>query len=192
MKNFRPQFVILALAATALSSCGRSYYSFQTKASTSAGTVSAPPAATAASDAALPVATASVQTATVSVARETIVIPNALSNPTGQSTNVAQPTEAISATSSALAPISAQAPPLPMGQRLLAHHVLKQVARASMRQQNTASVTHTTASGKGSLVIALVGLIALLIGIIASSGFLITVGIIVLVIGVVLFLLKKL
>lgn len=76
-------------------------------------------------------------------------------------------------------------------QRVAMKKVLKQVAKAESRQQNTASTTHAAATG-GSLTVALVGLAALVIGLIVSSGFLITVGSIVLVVGLVLFILKAL
>lgn len=123
------------------------------------------------------------QSAVVATARETAPVATTTASPVAQPTTFAQPTEALIAAS------PAQARKLSVGQRLLLHRVLKQAARATARQQNTAGVTHTAAV-KGPLTVGLVGLVALLIGIIASSGFLITVGIIVLVIAIVLFVLK--
>ena len=67
----------------------------------------------------------------------------------------------------------------------------KQLAKADARHQNAAAVTHTAAKG-ASVTVAIIGLIALVVGIIASSGLLITLGSIVLVVGLVLLLLSAL
>ena len=97
--------------------------------------------------------------------------------------------QAAAAQTTAAAPVKATKPNLV--QRLAINKVLKQVAKAESRKQNTASTTHAAANGK-SLTVALVGLAALIVGLIVSSGFLITAGAIVLVVGVVLFILKAL
>ncbi|WP_125916466.1 hypothetical protein [Hymenobacter coccineus] len=76
-------------------------------------------------------------------------------------------------------------------QRIAMSKVMKQVAKAEARQQNTASTAETAASGT-AITVALVGLALLLIGIIVGSGFLTTAGAIVLVVGLVLFILKSL
>jgi len=67
---------------------------------------------------------------------------------------------------------------------------MKQLAKASSREQNTASTTQATARVGSSLAVALVGAALLVIGAIVSSGFLVTVGIIVLVVGAVLLVLS--
>ena len=76
-------------------------------------------------------------------------------------------------------------------QRIAINKVTKQVAKAEARQQDTASTAHAAAAGT-SIKVALVGLAALIIGIIVSSGFLITAGAVVLVVGVALFIIKAL
>jgi hypothetical protein len=76
-------------------------------------------------------------------------------------------------------------------QRLMLKKINKQLAKAGVRDQNTASTTATAAKAPG-ITVAIIGLIALLVGIIASSGLLITLGAIVLVVGLVLLLLGAL
>jgi hypothetical protein len=76
-------------------------------------------------------------------------------------------------------------------QRLALNKITKQLSKIDKRQQNTASTTESAARS-GSLTILLVGLVALLVGIIVSSGFLTTIGSIVAVVGLILLLLKAL
>ena len=76
-------------------------------------------------------------------------------------------------------------------QRLAVNKLTKQLHKIEKRQQNTASTTATAATS-GSLTILLVGLVALLVGIIVGSGFLTTIGSIVAVVGLILLLLKAL
>jgi len=76
-------------------------------------------------------------------------------------------------------------------QRLMLKKINKQLAKAGVRDQNTASTTATAAKAPG-ITVAIIGLIALLVGIIASSGLVITLGAIVLVVGIVLLLLGAL
>ena len=78
-----------------------------------------------------------------------------------------------------------------LAQRLVLKKINKQLAKAGVRDQNTAGVAHTAARGTG-ITVAIIGLVALLVGIIASSGLLITLGAIVLVVGLVLLLLGAL
>jgi len=76
-------------------------------------------------------------------------------------------------------------------QRLALKKVMKQVTKAEARQQNTAGVTHTAAKGT-STTIAIVGLVALVVGLIANSALVIILGSIVLAVGLVLLLLNVL
>lgn len=190
MKNFRFYFVALGLAAAALSSCGRSYYSFQSKPSAYLGTVPDVAATAPALGAALPVATLpAMPRMGVATVREAAPAATPMASPAVSPPALFPPVEALATVSPAAEASPAPALKLPAGQRLLLRHVLKQADRAAAHQRSTTGVTHTAAT-KGSLVIALVGLVALVVGIIVSSGFLITVGIIALVVGIVLYLLK--
>lgn len=92
-------------------------------------------------------------------------------------------------TTSAAEPAQAGKPTF--AQRILLNKVTKQLAKADARHQNAAAVTHTAAKS-APITVAIVGLIALVVGIIASSGRLITLGSIVLVVGLVLLLLSAL
>ena len=182
MKIFRPYFAAWLLAAAALSSCERSYYSFQSKAPAYLGSVPTTAAPLAASVAQAPAARA--------VAPDAAVVAVA-SVPEHEAALATLPaaTRGSVASSQVVAAAPAKVAKPSLGQRLALRSLAKQVTKAAARQQNAAEVTHTAAT-KGSLTVAIVGLVALLVGIIASSGFLIALGIILLVVGIVLFLLK--
>lgn len=190
MKIFRSHFVALGLAAAALSSCSRSsYYPFQSKAPAYLGSVPvaaapvAPPAAASEPATAVSAVVSAAPAAAPLLAREAAPAP------------LPAATEPAVATTSAVAAAPAKAAKLPLVQRVALHRVLKQAATAVARQQNTASVTHTAAakdSSKSGFIVAVVGLISLIIGIVAGSGFLITLGVILLIIGAALYFLKLL
>ena len=70
-------------------------------------------------------------------------------------------------------------------QRLALQKVAKQLTKAKTRQQNTASIAKTATKAPG-ITAGIVGLAALIVGLIVSSGFLIVAGSIVLAVGIVL------
>ena len=186
MKILRPYFV--ALAAAALSSCGRSYYSFESKTSAYAGSV--PTAVEPITPAIIPTPAAFESATVVAAVAQTSPVAHA----------AIERNAALTTLSAAIAPVAvpsgvAAAPTKvvksSLVQRLALRSVLKRAAKTTAQQQNTAELTRTAAT-KGSITVALIGLIALVVGLIASSSFLITIGIILIVIGVILFLLKLL
>lgn len=189
MKIFRPHFVVLALAAAALSSCERSYYSFQSKTPTYLA-VPATPAPLAAPVAQVPAALEDDVDAAPAVLAVVLAAAVPAPVPEGKVALATLPTAALVA-SAAGSPVAAatRVEKPSFGQRLALRSLVKQATKATARQQNTAGVTHTAAT-KGSLTVAIIGLVALIVGIIASSGFLIAIGIIALVVGIILYLLK--
>jgi hypothetical protein len=74
-------------------------------------------------------------------------------------------------------------------QQLALKKVMKQLTKAETRQQNSASVTKTAARGP-RMTVGIVGLAALIVGLIASSGFLVAAGPIGLAVGIVLYVLS--
>lgn len=183
--------LLLALCATVatLSSCSRANYAFNPAApaylgSQPARTTAVLPAAPAstspvASVVATPVATAPVKAVAVATRPAASVA----------STMAPAAPEQPTATTLAVEPVKVGKPTF--AQRILLNKVAKQLAKADARHQNAAAVTHTAAKG-APITVAIIGLIALLVGIIASSGLLITLGSIVLVVGLVLLLLSAL
>lgn len=177
MKVTHLYLAALGLAGASLSSCSRSTYSFSP--ATPAYLNSVPTVATAPAPAERPVPAVAVP------ARATAAAPAKAAS--------ARPAYA-AATHAAVAPAMATlatpaAPKVNLAQRLVLKKLAKQVAKAQNHSQNVASTTETAGRG-GSFTIAIIGLIALVVGIIASSGLLITIGSIVLVVGLILALLS--
>jgi len=187
MKYLYHRLAALGMAAASFSSCSRSAYTFNPATPAYLGstrTVAAPKA-----PAALPVAVASAPAApvisAVSAASATTLAPSVAVRPA----TTARPAQVAPAAS--LTPTIAQAKPakLTLVQRLALKKVAKQLAKAEARQQNTASVAKTAARGPG-ITAGIVGLAALVVGLIVSSGFLIVAGSIVLAVGIVLYVLS--
>ncbi len=199
MKKAYSHFAALALAALAFSSCSRTDYA--TKQATSPLTV-----ATATQAPAVAPSPAAEMSATV-VAQQPAAIATPATTPT-----VA--TAAPAAKPIAAAPVAARrATPAPAAtaqtavatttqpaakaakptlvQRLALNKVAKQLSKIEQRQQNTASTTQTAARS-GSVTILLVGVIALLLGILLSVTWLGTLGGILILVGIILLLLKAL
>ncbi|TVT41922.1 hypothetical protein FNT36_10915 [Hymenobacter setariae] len=188
MKKAYSHLAILVLAAASFSSCSRANYASMT-----------PPAA--------PVTTSIAQVPTTDMSAEVVATkpqPAASPEVTPAPAVAVAPVATPAAPSRAAAPVAkaqssvavAETPAVKatkptLVQRLALNKITKQLNKIEKRQQNTASVTQTAASS-GSLTILLVGLVALLVGIIIGSGFLTTVGSIVAVVGLVLLLLKAL
>lgn len=86
-------------------------------------------------------------------------------------------------------PSAPATPKVNLAQRLVLKKLAKQIAKTQGRSQNVASTTETAGRG-GSFTIAIIGLIALVVGIIANSGPVIVIGAIVLVVGLILALLS--
>jgi len=195
MKKIYHRLAALSLAAMALSSCSRSTYSFNPHTPAYLGvqpTATAPAPRT--------VAPATVAVAPTAAPAEVAVAPTVAApvvapvapHVVASSANPAQPTAVAKATDPTVATLSQTKTTKPtLVQRLALKKVMKQVAKAESRQQNTAGVAHTAAKG-APLTVAIVGLIALLVGIIASSGLVIVLGAIVLVVGLILLLLSGL
>lgn len=189
MKKAYSLTLALGVIVGSLSSCSRTNYAFNPQTPSYLGTTHAAAAPAAVATApevtveAPAVAVAPVATVAPAVATAPVAAPAAPSK-------LAQVNSAQVVAQTVAQPTAKEVKPT-LIQRMAIHKVLKQVAKAEARQQNTASTTHAAATG-GSLKIALVGLAALIVGIIVSSGFVITVGAIVLVVGAVLFILKAL
>jgi hypothetical protein len=180
MKILIQRLAALCLTAAALSSCNRAAYTFTPQAPTYLGstpTVAAP-------------APQNQTSATVTV-EPTVAAPVASRAVASPAATTAQAAVVARVTDPTLATTKTTAAKPTLVQRIALKKVLKQVAKAESRQQNTASVTHTAAKG-APLTVAIVGLAALVVGLIASSGLLITLGAIVLAVGIVLLILSAL
>jgi hypothetical protein len=186
MKYLYHRLAALGMAAASLSSCSRSAYTFNPATPAYLGTTQAVAAPKA--PATLPVATAAPSAPVVSavpVASTIAAAPNVAASPAAAA-RVAPAAEVAS-----LSTTIARAKPakLTLVQRLALKKVAKQLAKADTRQQNTASVAKTAAKGPG-VTVGIVGLAALIVGLIVSSGFLIVAGAIVLAVGIVLYVLS--
>jgi len=184
MKYLYHRLAALGMAAASLSSCSRSAYTFNPAMPAYLGTTQAVAAPKA--PATLPVAAAAPSAPAAAVAVPAIAVaPKVAASPVA----TAHPTHVAEVAS--LATTTAQAKPakLTLMQRLALKKVVKQLAKAETRQQNTASVAKTTARGPG-ITVGIVGLAALIVGLIVSSGFLIVAGSIVLAVGIVLYVLS--
>ncbi|MGI4733867.1 MAG: hypothetical protein ACRYG7_01675 [Janthinobacterium lividum] len=146
MKSLCSHFVALALAAVALSSCDRSYYSYQSKTAARSGMGPTAMEAAAPADAG-PTVMIMPLAQSAAAAREMAPVVTPAADPAVQPTTVARPPGALVAVSLVEAPAPAQGLKLPVGQRLLRHRAPKPAARATARQQGPASVAHTTAPG---------------------------------------------
>jgi hypothetical protein len=185
MKYLYHRLAALGMAAASLSSCSRSAYTFNPATPAYLGTTQAVAAPKAA--ATLPVATAAPSAPVVSavpVASTIAAAPNVAASPAAARVAPAPEVASLSTT-------IAQAKPakLTLVQRLALRKVAKQLAKADTRQQNIASVAKTAAKGPG-VTVGIVGLAALIVGLIVSSGFLIVAGAIVLAVGIVLYVLS--
>lgn len=197
MKKAYSHFAALALAALAFSSCSRTDYATkQTTSPLTEATVAQAPAA-APSPAADLSATVVAQQPTAAVAPEATAPAVAIATPTAApvaaapvAAHRAAPAPAQTAVAATAAPAAKAAKPT-LVQRLALNKVVKQFSKIEKRQQNTAS-TEQTAARSGSVTILLVGLIALLLGIIISANWLTTIGGILIVVGLILLLLKAL
>lgn len=152
MKNAYSYSTVLVLGAASLSSCSRAGYSFnnQAPAYLDAQPVAAAPRATAPTVPAVAgvaavapeiVVAAPAASATAPVAAAPVAAPTPV--PAAQPTVAATPASALVAS----APARTARPTL--AQRLVLQKALKQLTKASARQQNTASITHTTAKFGG-------------------------------------------
>lgn len=183
MKKVFHHLAALGLTAAALSSCSRTAYtsfSPQTPAYLGSTRVMAPPrvAVTPAVAAPLPAAPAPEVAATAPASHLTTI-----------SSRPKQATQVAAVVSPVATIASPQASNPTFVQRLALKKVMKQLAKAEKRQQNTAGVAKTAAKG-APLTVAIVGLIALVVGLIASSGLLIVLGSIVLAVGIILLILS--
>lgn len=188
MKYLYHRLAALGLAAAALSSCSRSVYTFNPHTPAYLGTAQAVAAPSA--PVAMPAAVRAVPSAPAEVAPASATTP-AASLVAGQ-VAAARPAPVAEATELAsLTTTTAQAKPATptLMQRLALKKVAKQLTKTKARQQNTASVTKTAAKGSG-ITVGIVGLAALIVGLIVSSGFLIVAGSIVLAVGIVLYVLS--
>jgi cobalamin biosynthesis Mg chelatase CobN len=189
MKKAYSLTLALGVIVGSLSSCSRANYAFKPQTPSYLGTTQA---------VAAPAAVATAPEVTVE-APALAVAPVAAATPATATAPVAEPAAKTSLARANSAQVVAQAVAQPVAsaakptllQRVAMNKVIKQVAKAEARHQNTASTTHAAAAGT-SVTIALVGLAALIIGLIVGSGFLITAGAVVLVVGVVLFIIKSL
>jgi cobalamin biosynthesis Mg chelatase CobN len=189
MKKAYSLTLALGVIVGSLSSCSRTDYAFNSQTPSYLGTTHA----TAAPAAVATAPEVTVEAPAVAVAPVAATAPVVAAAPVAEpavKTSLARTNSAQVVAQTVAQPVASTAKPTLL-QRVAINKVMKQVAKAEARQQNTASTTHTAATG-GSLTVALVGLAALIIGLIVSSGFLITVGSIVLVVGLVLFILKAL
>jgi hypothetical protein len=179
MKYLYHRLAALGMAAASLSSCSRSAYTFNPATPAYLGTTQAVAAPKA------PAITPSTA-ATPSAPARAVVPPLAASRAAASPVATAQPTQATT-----LVAATAQAKPAKptLVQRLALKKVVGQLAKAEARQQNTASTTKTAAKGSG-ITVGLVGLAALIVGLIVGSGFLIVAGSIVLAVGIVLYVLS--
>lgn len=186
MKYLYHRLAVLGMAAASLSSCSRSAYTFNPATPAYLGSARAVAAPNAPATPSVVAATPSAPV--TSAAPAAAPAPSAAVGPatTAQPARVAPATEVAS-----LTPTIAQAKPakLTFVQRLTLKKVAKQLAKAETRQQNTASTTKTAAKGSG-ITVGIVGLAALVVGLIVSSGFLIVAGSIVLAVGIVLYVLS--
>lgn len=198
MKKAYSHFAALALAALAFSSCSRTDYATkQTTSPLTEATVAQAPAAAPSPAAADLSATVVAQQPAAAVAPEATAPAVAIATPTAApvaaapvAARRAAPAPAQMAVAATAAPAAKAAKPT-LVQRLALNKVVKQFSKIEKRQQNTAS-TEQTAARSGSVTILLVGLIALLLGIIISANWLTTIGGILIVVGIILLLLKAL
>lgn len=205
MKNTYFSVLALALATASLSSCSRSNYAFNPTAPAYLGTttsrnvakasvVAAPaaaevpvatPAASAPVMASAPVAAPAVaQVAVVPVAASALVAARPAPTPAAAPAPVATEVATAPALATTATPIAKPS----LVQKIMLNKVLKRLNKAEARQQNTASTTHTTAKASAYLGLAALGLVLLIIGIIASAGWLTTIGAIAIVVGLIIFI----
>lgn len=195
-KAYRLALALFATAAT-LSSCSRSNYAFNPATPAYLGSQPTRTVATAPVAKPAPVAVAEatpvVDPSTVAVTHEAAPAKQVVAaTPSHRvASQVAPATQAEAAAPTAMATEPAKVTKPSLAQRLVLKKLNKQLAKAGVRDQNTASTTATAAKAPG-ITVAIIGLIALLVGIIASSGLVITLGAIVLVVGLVLLLLGAL
>jgi hypothetical protein len=184
MKYLYHRLAALGMAAASLSSCSRSAYTFNPATPAYLNTTRAVAAPKA--PATLPVAAATPSAPPLSV------VPATAAAPAPRVAATARPalaTEATAVASPAATITQAKPAKLTLVQRLALNKVVKQLGKAGVRQQNTASVAKTAAKGPG-ITAGIVGLAALIVGLIVSSGFLIVAGAIVLAVGIVLYVLS--
>jgi hypothetical protein len=184
MKYLYHRLAALGMAAASLSSCSRSAYTFNPATPAYLGstrTVAVPKAA-----ATLPVAAAA-PSAPVSPQAPIAVAPAPIA--AARPVATAQIAPAAEVASPTLTIARAKPAKLTLMQRLALKKVAKQLAKAETHPQNTASVAKTAAKGPG-ITVGIVGLAALVVGLIVSSGFLIVAGSIVLAVGIVLYVLS--
>ena len=196
MKKAYSHLAVLVLAAASLSSCSRADYATVAAKSdlATASAVQAP---------ASPAADMSAQVVAAQPLPAATAAPVATPAPVVAAAPVAAPAAPSRVAASAPAPVAARpaiavaetpaasTPKPSLAQRLAVNKLTKQLHKIEKRQQNTASVSETAARS-GSLTILLVGLVALLLGIIIGAGWLTTIGAILAVVGLVLLLLKAL
>ncbi len=181
MKKIYHRLAALGLAAAALSSCGRATYTFNPSAPSYLGT--AHPVAPLHE----PVIAATTVPQPVAQPAVAATVPPLPARPARRSVPAQPAVISYGATTA----IAAPAPKLNLGQRLALKKVMKRLAKAETRPQNTAAVAQTAARGT-SFTLGIVGLAALIVGLIVSSGFLVVAGSIVLAVGIVLFILSSL
>jgi len=192
MKKAYSRLAILVLAAASFSSCSRANYtSMTTPAAPATTSIAQVPTADMSAEvvATKPMTTAAPEIAAApAVAATPVVTPAA---PSRVATPAAAPVAKAPSSVAAVEAPTAKATKPTLVQRVALNKITKQLNKIEKRQQNTASTTETAARGI-SLTLLLIGLVALLLGIIISSGFLTTVGAIVAAVGLVLLLLKAL
>lgn len=183
MKNSYRYLIALGLATVSLSSCSRANYSFNNKVPAYLGTTTTAAIPTLAEVApAAPLAVAALAERVVAASPVPLAVASASPRSLAQAVAAPAP-EAIAA--------GTVAPAKPtLAQRLVLKKVMKRLAKAESHRENIAGVAHTTANTGSSLTVAIVGLAALVVGLIIGSGLLITIGSIVLVVGLVLLILS--
>jgi hypothetical protein len=194
MKKISLYFAAALITATSLSSCSRTNYALttpQTPASTSVA-VATPASPAAEMSAQVVEAAPAVAEPTIAAAPVAVATPAAapIAKLTPKQQKLVEAVKAqLPAATAAAATTPAKAAKPTLAQRLLVNKVMKQVAKAQARQQNTASVTHTAAKAPG-VSVGLIGLAALIVGIIVGSGFVTVAGAILIVVGIVLYVLS--
>lgn len=186
MKNTYFSLVALAVAAASLSSCSRANYAFNPNVPAYLGTTTHTVAKAVVVTAPATVVAAPVAAAPTAASAPAVVASTPVSVPVAARPVVVQAAPAAAALVVATTATPTAKPNLV--QRLTLKRVLKSLTKAEARQQNTASTTHTAAKASLYLGIAAIGLVLLIIGLIAGSGFLDTIGAIAIVVGLIIFI----
>ncbi len=190
MKNTYLSLVALAMAAASLSSCSRTNYAFNPHAPAYLGTTQARTVAKAPVVAAPAVAPEVTVVAPAAASAPGAVAPVAATAPAAAHPVAVQAAPAPAAPVAAVPVLAAATTPTAkpnLMQRLMLKKVLKRLTKTEARQ-NTAGTTQTAAKASLYLGVAAIGLVLLIIGLIAGSGFLDTVGGILIVVGLIIFI----